>query len=183
MVGGRLSLMISIGHQTGLFDTMATLAPSTSTEIATAASLHEQYVREWLGAMVTGRIVEYDPERRVYRLPPEHAPSLTRAGGLRNLAVPIYATSCLARVEQAVVDCFRNGGGVPYSAYDGWTRLTAEWTGRVFDATLVQRTLPAVPGIVERLQAGIDVGDVACGSGSPPFRRASTSPSSSSRPR
>ena len=115
--------------------------------------------------MVTGRIVEYDPERRTYRLPPEHALSLTRAGGPRNLAVGIYATSHLARVEQAVLACFRNGGGVPYSAFEGWTRLTAEWTGRVFDATLVQRTLPAIPGVVAQLEAGIDVADVACGSG------------------
>lgn len=165
MVGGRLSLMISIGHQTGLFDTLARLEPSTSAEVAEAAGLHERYVREWLGAMVTGRIVEYSPEQRTYWLPREHAPALTRAGGVRNLAVGIHATSHLARVEQDVVECFRNGGGVPYSAFGGWTELTSEWTGRVFDATLVQRTLPAVPGIVARLQDGIDVADVACGSG------------------
>jgi hypothetical protein len=51
--------MISIGHQTGLYDTMATLAPSTSGQIATAAGLDERYVREWLGAMVTGRVVDH----------------------------------------------------------------------------------------------------------------------------
>src|SRR5713101_653784 len=81
-----LALMCSIGHQTGLFDTLATLPPSTSQQIAAAAGLNERYVREWLGAMVTGRIVEYDPERGVYTLPPEHAAALTRAASPMNMA-------------------------------------------------------------------------------------------------
>ena len=55
-----LALMMSIGHRTGLFDTMADLPASTAGSIAEAAGLNERYVREWLGAMVTGGIVEYD---------------------------------------------------------------------------------------------------------------------------
>ena len=83
MNGASLALMASIGHQTGLFDTMAGLPPSTSAQIADAAGLNERYVREWLGAMTTGAIVEYDREKETYALPPEHAASLTtrrRAG-------------------------------------------------------------------------------------------------------
>jgi ubiquinone/menaquinone biosynthesis C-methylase UbiE len=165
LVGGRLSLMLSVGHQTGLFDALAGLPPSTSAEVAAAAGLHERYVREWLGAMVTGGIVDYDPDRATYALPPEHAPALTRAGGPRNLCVAARATSLLATVEEAVVRCFRAGGGVPYAAYDGFTRLIAEHSARVFDAALIQRALPAAPGLVARLEAGIDVADVGCGSG------------------
>ena len=78
--GGMLSLMISIGHKTGLFDKMAELPPSTSEQIASAAGLNERYVREWLGALVTGRIVEYDPSNKTYRLPPG-ARHLPDAGG------------------------------------------------------------------------------------------------------
>jgi hypothetical protein len=48
--------MISLGHRTGLFDLLSALPPSSSLEIARAAGLHERYVREWLGAMVTGRV-------------------------------------------------------------------------------------------------------------------------------
>jgi hypothetical protein len=54
--GGTVSLMISIGHQTHLFDIMSKLPPSTSEEIAQSANLNERYVREWLGAMVTALI-------------------------------------------------------------------------------------------------------------------------------
>src|SRR5262245_21630618 len=165
MVGGRISLMISVGHQTGLFDAMASLPWSTSAEIADAAGLNERYVREWLGAMVTSAIVDYKAKHQTYRLLPEHGAALTRAAGVGNLAVMAMMTTMLAQTEQQVIDCFRQGGGVPYSAFESFHRVMAEASGRVFDGTLLQRTLPAVPGIVERLQVGIDVADIACGSG------------------
>src|SRR2546430_17553650 len=66
---GMLSLAISIGHQTGLFDTMADGAWATSADIAKRAGLNERYVREWLGAMVTGRVVEDNSAEKTYMLP------------------------------------------------------------------------------------------------------------------
>jgi hypothetical protein len=113
---GALSLMLSIGHKTGLFDTLSHLAPSTSEQIAEAAGLHERYVREWLAAMVTGRIMEYDAASRTYRLPVEYAAWLTRDAGLNNLAFQAQYIVLLASVQDEVVDCFVNGGGVPYSS-------------------------------------------------------------------
>ena len=53
--------MLSVGHRTGLLDSLAALPPSTSGQIATASGLNERYVRESLGAMAAGRIVEFDP--------------------------------------------------------------------------------------------------------------------------
>ena len=160
-----LALMTSIGHQTGLFDTMAGLPPSTSTEIAGAAQLHERYVREWLGAMTTGRVVDYDPDNRTYRLPAEHAACLTRAAGPDNLATTTQFVPLLATVESHVFECFRSGGGVPYQAYTEFHRLMAEDSAGVHDAALIDAILPLVPGLPERLEAGIDVADVGCGSG------------------
>ena len=66
---GMLSLMISIGYKTGLFDIIAELKPSTSQEISQVAKLNERYIREWLGAMVTGNIIEYDSLTEKYFLP------------------------------------------------------------------------------------------------------------------
>src|SRR4051794_4152423 len=68
-----LALMLSLGHRVGLLDAMAGRPPTTSEELALAADLDERYVREWLGAMTTGRVVDYDPATRSYHLPPEHA--------------------------------------------------------------------------------------------------------------
>src|SRR5919106_2469863 len=66
-----LILLTSLGQRTGLFDTLAELPPSTSSEIAEATGLQERYVREWLGGMVVGGIVEHDPEAGPHRVPPE----------------------------------------------------------------------------------------------------------------
>jgi ubiquinone/menaquinone biosynthesis C-methylase UbiE len=160
-----ITLMTSVGYRTGLFDTMSGLEPSTSQEIADATRLDERYVREWLGAMVTGRVVEYDPHQRTYTLPAEHAASLTRAAGPDNIAAVAPYIPLMGSVESQVIECFRHGGGVPYSAYPGLQEQLDNESRPIYDATLIDKTLPIVPGLVERLEAGIDVADVGCGSG------------------
>ena len=163
--GASAALMLSIGHQLGLFDTMASLPPSTSEEVARSSGLVERYVREWLGAMTTAGVVEYDSTRGAYRLPPEHAAMTTRAAGPNNFAAYTQFLPMAASVEDEVMTCFRNGGGVPYSSYPKFHAQMAEMSGAIFDASLVSSTLPLVPGLIEALEAGIDVADVGTGSG------------------
>lgn len=160
-----LSLMISIGQKTHLFDLLAGLPPATSERIAQAAGLQERYVREWLAAMVTGRIMEYDAASWTYRLPAEHAAWLTRAAGPNNLAFQTQYIVLLASVQDEVVNCFIRGGGVPYSSFPQFQGLMAEDSAQVVDASLLQVTLPSIPGLVKRLQTGMDVADIGCGSG------------------
>jgi 2-polyprenyl-3-methyl-5-hydroxy-6-metoxy-1,4-benzoquinol methylase len=159
------ALVMSIGHRTGLFDAMAGLPPTSSTEIADAAGLHERYVREWLGAMLVSRIVDYDPERDGWWLPPEHAAVLTRSAGTDNLAKLAQFVGLLASVEHQVVDCFRHGGGVPYSAYSEFHALMAEDSKDGAERLLIQQVIPLVDGLSRRLTEGISVVDVGCGSG------------------
>jgi 2-polyprenyl-3-methyl-5-hydroxy-6-metoxy-1,4-benzoquinol methylase len=163
--GAAVALMVSVGHQTGLYDVMADLPPSTSEQIAEAAGLNERYVREWLGAMVTGKVVVYDPDATTYSLPPEHAAWLTREAGASNLAVQAQYIPILAQVEQQIIECFRNGGGVPYSAFPRFHTVMAEDSAVVQDTVLIDHTLDLIPGLVEQLTAGIDVADIGCGSG------------------
>ena len=160
-----LVLMISVGHRTGLFDTMAAMPPATSAEIAARAGLNERYVREWLAAMSTGKIVDHDGAAGTFSLPADHAAWLTRAAGPGNLAAQAQLVVMLAPVEDQIVDCFRDGGGVPYSAFPRLQAIAVETTGAVHDATLIDVTLPLVPGLVDRLAHGIDVADIGCGSG------------------
>src|ERR671911_198050 len=107
---GAIAVMTSIGHRTGLFDTMSGLPFSTSEQIASAANLDERYVREWLAAMVVGGIVEHDPEDGTYHLPPEHAAFLTRAATPDNIAVTAQFIPVLASVEDRIVESFQKGG-------------------------------------------------------------------------
>ncbi|MGH2587061.1 MAG: class I SAM-dependent methyltransferase, partial [Dehalococcoidia bacterium] len=160
-----LALLTSIGHQTGLFETLADLPPSTSAQIAAVAALDERYVREWLGAMTVGRIVEYDPTTRTYRLPPEHAASLTRAAGPDNFAYFMQYIPELGAIESQVIESFRNGGGVPYAAIPRFQALQHEETAALYDAALIDVMLPLAPSIVERLTEGIAVADYGCGAG------------------
>lgn len=162
---GALALMTSIGHQTGLFDTMATLPPATSGQIAEAAGLNERYVREWLGAMSVGGFVDHDPSAMSYALPPERAAWLTRSAGPDNVAIQAQYVGLLALVEDQIVDCFKQGGGVPYSQFPKFQKLMAEDSGAVHDTSLVETILPLAEGLVERLKDGVDALDVGCGSG------------------
>src|SRR5207244_952023 len=102
---GILTIMVDIGHKTGLFEAAAKGA-GTSQDIAARAGLDERYVREWLGAMATGGIVEYDAATRTYVLPPEHAVCLTGSSS-RNLASNSQVLAMLVLRLQTVGACFR----------------------------------------------------------------------------
>jgi SAM-dependent methyltransferase len=115
--------------------------------------------------MTTGRIVAHDGATGSYWLPADHAAWLTRAAGAANLATAMQFIGLMAVVEDQIVDCFRRGGGVPYSAFPRFQAVMAEGSGAVADATLIDVTLPLVPGLIDRLRQGIDAADVGCGSG------------------
>jgi ubiquinone/menaquinone biosynthesis C-methylase UbiE len=164
VTGASAMLMVDIGRQVGLFETMAGLGAATSTDIAKRAGLVERYVREWLGAMVCGGIVEYDPAARTYMLPDEHAAVLTGSSS-RNLASVAAFFPLLSRVMPAVAKAFRDGGGVPYSEYQpDFTDLMDRRSRPRYDEFLVERYL-GLPGLGPQLAAGIRVADVGCGTG------------------
>jgi 2-polyprenyl-3-methyl-5-hydroxy-6-metoxy-1,4-benzoquinol methylase len=160
-----LGLMTSVGHRTGLFDVMSDAAPRTSEELASQAGLNERYVREWLGAMTTAGVVELDTSGSRYHLPAEHAAALTRAARPGNIATTFQWIPVLAGVEDEIVRCFEQGGGVPYSSYGRFHAVMAEESDQTVVAGLIEQILPLVPGLIERLEQGIDVVDVGCGSG------------------
>jgi len=167
---GALALMLSLGHRTGLFDTMGELPAADSHTIAEKAGLQERYVREWLGAMVTGHIVHLqrdtnDPEKVLYHLPSEHAAALTRVAGADNIGVFAQYIPLLGYIEDDIVRCFRQGGGVPYEQYNRFHEVMVEDSGLAVISSLLVDVLPMVPNIIERLQAGIRVLDIGCGSG------------------
>jgi 2-polyprenyl-3-methyl-5-hydroxy-6-metoxy-1,4-benzoquinol methylase len=176
--GGALALMISLGHRAGLFDAMAGLDWASSREIADEAGLVERYVREWLGAMTTGGIVDVDAARGAYRLPPEHAACLTRGAQPHNLAAAAQWVPLLGSVEDRVLGCFEHGGGVPYGAYERFHQVMAELSDQTVVAALHDAILPLVPGGVAALERGIDVLDVGCGSGRALNEMAATYPQS-----
>jgi SAM-dependent methyltransferase len=162
--GCGIALSLSLGHRTGLFDAMEQQPPATSEAIAARAKLSERYVREWLGAMVTGGIIEYDERNKTYSMPEEHAALLCRSSK-SNMAATMQWVAVLGHVEDNVLEAFTHGQGVPYSAYHRFHEVMAEESAQTVVAALEDHIVPLVPGLLERLEAGIDVLDVGCGSG------------------
>jgi 2-polyprenyl-3-methyl-5-hydroxy-6-metoxy-1,4-benzoquinol methylase len=175
---GGLCLMASIGHRTGLFDAMRGQPPMTSAEIAARARLNERYVREWLGAMVTAGVVYVDPPHLAFSLPPEHAAFLTRAAAPDNIAVYTQYIALLGCVEEAIVDCFKNGGGVPYDRFPRFQAVMAEDSGQSVVSSVESHILPLVPGLADQLARGIRALDVGCGRGRMLIRLAELFPNS-----
>ncbi|MGH7710609.1 MAG: transcriptional regulator, partial [Gemmatimonadaceae bacterium] len=162
---GALCLMASVGHRTGLFDVMSKVPHGTSHEIAVSTGLNERYVREWLGAMLTAGVLEYDHATSRFSLPAEHAAFLTRAAAADNLAVFAQYIAVLGTVEDDIVECFRNGGGVPYERFPRFHEVMAEDSGQSVMSTLESHILPLVSGLTDRLARGIHVLDAGCGRG------------------
>lgn len=177
--GAALMVMASVGHRTGLFDALAELDGATTHELAGAAGLDERYVREWLGAMTTGRIVELDPDTGRYTLPAEHAAWLTRAASPDNLAVTAQWIPTLSTVEDDIVECFREGGGVPYERFHRFHEVMAEESAQTVLSVLFSHIVPLVPGLDEALEAGVSVLDLGCGRGRALVLLAERYPSSS----
>ncbi len=161
---GALSLMISLGHRAGLFDALAGAGRVTSAELATRTGLDERYVREWLGAMSAGRIVEVDADGR-FQLPDEHAASLIRAAAQDNIAVFAQYIGSLGSVEDEILDCFRHGGGVPYARFTRFHEVMAEDSGQSVLPALESHVLGLEPTLRDRLERGAIVLDAGCGRG------------------
>ncbi|GAB4168670.1 MAG: class I SAM-dependent methyltransferase [Terrimicrobiaceae bacterium] len=175
---GATSLLISIGHRTGLFDVMSDGAARTSAELAEEAGLNERYVREWLAGLLVGRIIDTDPVTRKYRLPLEHGRCLSRKSPTDNMAVFAQYLPTLAQAEDRLVECFRHGGGVPYEAYPRFHEVMAEDSGQSVVPMIATGVVELFPGLRERLEAGIDVLDVGCGRGLALMKLAETYPHS-----
>lgn len=155
-----LSLMTSIGHRTGLFDIMSEMDFATSYKIADKASLNERYVREWLGAMVTGGVIDYAPESKSFHLPDEHAAYLTRVAGTDNIAVLAQYTAVMGEVEDDIISCFKKGGGVPYSKFHRFHEVMAEASDQSVLSSLESHILPLVPDLILKLKSGIRMLDM-----------------------
>lgn len=176
---GAIAVSLSLGHRTGLFDTMADMAPAGSLEIATAAGLAERYVREWLAVMVTGRVVDYDPETSCYHLPADRAACLTRGAPLGNLAVYAQHVALMGGVQDRTIACFETGEGTDYVDYPCFHQIMAEDSAQTVAEALFDHVLPLAGGMEDRLADGIEVLDAGCGRGGALIEMAKRYPNSS----
>jgi 2-polyprenyl-3-methyl-5-hydroxy-6-metoxy-1,4-benzoquinol methylase len=169
---GALNLAMGIGYKNRIFDVLEDLAkPATIIEIAAASGLNQRYLREWLGIMVTGRIIElsrYPNGEAAYVLPPEHAAFLTRNSGSSNLGVytqeiPLLTSCAMESVNKG----FKTGEGIPFSQYPDFQQFMSELADAKHRQVLIADFLPSIDNgkLVERLTEGLRVCDLGCGEG------------------
>jgi 2-polyprenyl-3-methyl-5-hydroxy-6-metoxy-1,4-benzoquinol methylase len=155
-----------IGDRVGLFKAMAGAGPLTIDQVAGKTGLSARYVREWLGAMATARYVEYDLATETYLLTPEYAAALADEDSPFFVGSYFQMAQAAVTVAPKVAEAFKTGKGVTQAEYPVSFFEAAERNSRTrYLHKLLRKWIPAMPQVVERLNAGGTAADVGCGGG------------------
>jgi SAM-dependent methyltransferase len=179
-VGATLNTaLVVMGDKLGLYRALADGGPLTPSELAERTQTAERYVREWLNAQAAGGYVDYDADSGRYTLPPEQALALTDSDSPAYL--PGFFQLALGSVLDSpkIAEAARSGDGFGWhehvhDVHDGCERFFRPG----YNANLISSWLPALDGVVEKLERGATVADVGCGHGSSTILMATAYPSS-----
>jgi SAM-dependent methyltransferase len=171
--------LVALGDELGLYKAMADGQPVTAAALAARTGTHERYVREWLNAQAASGYVEYEPEGETFTLPPEHAMVLASDDSPVSMTGAFQSAAAAVEIRDELTERFRNGGGVGWHEHhhDLW-HGTAKAFAKSYRTFLVPEWLPALDGVVEKLEAGARVADIGCGHGSSSIVMAEAFPAS-----
>jgi SAM-dependent methyltransferase len=159
-------VMVSTGHKLGLYKALAGSGPLSSLEVARRTGLEERYVREWLNSQVAGDYLVYHEESETYELPPEHEPVLVDDESPAFLPPAFEIPAALWFDQARMLDAFRTGDGIPWGDHDERLHCGVSIFYRnAYRASLVPEWLPALDGVVAKLERGALVADVGSGHG------------------
>jgi SAM-dependent methyltransferase len=156
--------LVLIGDQLGLFRAMADAQPVSSEELAARTGTQERYVREWLAAQAASGFLEYGEAG--YVLPPEHALVLADPDSPFEMIGAFQSGNAAVAARERVAERFLTGEGLGWHEHHHGLFHGVERAFAVgYRASLVTEWLPALDGVVERLEAGGSAADVGCGHG------------------
>ncbi len=179
-VGATLnSALVVMGDRLGLYRALAGAGPLTPGELAARTGTAERYIREWLNAQAAGSYLDYDPDSGRYTLCPEYAIALTDESSPAYL--PGFFQIALGSVTDSprITDAAKTGIGVGWhdhgqDVFEGCERFFRP----SYNASLVSTWLPALDGVVAKLEKGATVADVGCGHGASTILMAQAYPAS-----
>lgn len=157
--------LMLVGDRLGLYKALAKEA-LTSAELAQRTGTHERYVREWLGNQGAGGYVEYDAASGKWSLPPEHALCLADPAGPVDMPGAYNIVEATFHALDRTLANFRTGKGMEWGEHHNCLFHGTERFFRAsYNAALIGAWLPALDGVVPKLQRGARVADVGCGFG------------------
>ena len=166
LAGSYGGVMVSIGHRLGLYRALAGRGPLSSFELAARTGCEERYVREWLNSQVAGGYLDYHEESETYELPAEHVPVLADDESPAFMPPAFEIPASMWFDQERTLEAFRTGDGIPWGHHDGRLYYGISTIYRnAYRASLVPEWLPALDGVVEKLERGALVADVGCGHG------------------
>lgn len=158
--------LVVIGDKLGLYRALAGGGPQTSEELARRTATNERSVREWLAAQAAAGYVDYEPSTGRYSLSPEHAVALTDEQSPACVLGGFQGMTAAMRAAPKVIEAFRTGKGVGWHEHDPDLFLGTERFFRSgYNAHLVEKWIPALDGVQQKLESGARVADVGCGHG------------------
>lgn len=179
-VGATLNAaLVVMGDKLGYYRDLAGHGASTPSELATRTETSEPYAREWLNAQAAGGFVEYDAATGRYTLPAEHAVALTDEDSPAYL--PGFFQIALGTVHDTtdIIAAARDGAGFGWHQHGTDVHVGCERFFRPgYHANLIGTWLPALDGVVEKLEGGAVVADVGCGHGASTILMAQAFPAS-----
>jgi SAM-dependent methyltransferase len=166
-LGGAFSVpLVQIGESLGLYQTLSENGPLSSAELAAKTGLKERYLREWLSAQAASNYITFDPATERFSMTPEQSFVFANQGSPFYLAPAFGAAAAFQNNMPLVKEAFRTGEGVPWGDQtECLSCAVARFFRPGYHNHLVQSWLPALSGVVEKLEQGGEVADVGCGHG------------------
>jgi SAM-dependent methyltransferase len=179
-VGATLNAaLVVMGDRLGYYQALADDGPATPGELAERTNTSEHYTREWLNAQAAGGYVEYDPGTGLYTLPPEQTVAMTDPNSPAYL--PGFFQIALGTVHNTTqtIEAARSGAGIGWHEHTSDVHVGCERFFRPsYNANLLSSWLPALEGVVEKLERGATVADIGCGHGASTILMAEAFPQS-----
>ncbi len=166
MTGAMLCFGVWLGDEVGFYRAMNGAGELTADQVADRAGTNPRLTREWLNGQAAGGLLEYDVARDTYTLSEEGAAALADDTSPVFLARALCLLGSLFNDIDKVAAAFRGDGKLGWGEHHPHLFQGTEWFFRTgYRAMLTTEWIPALDGVVAKLEAGAQVADVGCGHG------------------